>query len=230
MRVQAYQKARRVQAAMAILITGGARSGKSRFAEQYAQRSGARGIYIATCQAYDVEMVARIGLHQKDRLTSGFAWETLEEPYAVADLLNHLAEQLHNELAVGSKGTGSEDEVQAATPVVLLDCLTLWLSNWLLRAEQEQMNEEQQVGVADRLLQEAIDKLLEAIECFPYPLIIVTNEVGDGIVPAYPLGRQFRDAAGKLNQRVAAVCDRVFLVTVGIPLELKSTAFNWDQL
>ncbi|MGO4538356.1 bifunctional adenosylcobinamide kinase/adenosylcobinamide-phosphate guanylyltransferase, partial [Paenibacillus sp. 2TAB19] len=75
-----------------------------------------------------------------------------------------------------------------------------------------------------------ITKLVAAIERYPYPLIIVTNEVGDGIVPEYPLGRAFRDEAGRMNQRIAAVCERVFLVTAGIPVDLKAIAFRWEQL
>lgn len=196
---------------MAILVTGGARSGKSAFAEQYAKRSGARGIYIATCQSYDEEMTERIGKHRMDRIESGFYWDTLEEPYNAAERLTQLGEQFTTEAQNGLE-----------PPVVLLDCLTLWLTNWLLGADHELLEE-------NRLEAEAA-KLLEAIRNYPFGLIIVTNEVGGGIVPAYPLGRLFRDEAGRLNQQVAALCERVFLVTAGIPVELKSQAFRWDQL
>ena len=193
---------------MAIMVTGGARSGKSVFAEQYAQRTGSSGIYIATCQSYDEEMSARIGMHRASRLASGYSWETIEEPFAAAELLNRLAERLRHD--------------RANETVVLLDCLTLWLTNWLLRLDQD--------ADAEARLSEETAKLLQAVASFPFPLIVVTNEVGDGIVPAYPLGRQFRDEAGRLNQRLASVCERVFLVTAGIPVELKSIAFTWDQL
>lgn len=193
---------------MAILVTGGARSGKSSFAEQFAIRSSNHGVYIATCQSYDEEMAARIMKHQQDREGTGFVWETFEEPYEAAELLDKLASEF------GKK----RDE----TPALLLDCLTLWLTNWMLRIDYESLGEE-------RLVQE-VSKLVAAIERYPHKLIIVTNEVGDGIVPEYPLGRAFRDEAGRLNQRVAAVCDRVFLVTAGIPIELKALAFGWDQL
>ncbi|WP_424765647.1 bifunctional adenosylcobinamide kinase/adenosylcobinamide-phosphate guanylyltransferase [Paenibacillus sp. sgz302251] len=196
---------------MAILVTGGARSGKSGFAEQYAIRSGARGLYIATCQPHDEEMAERIGKHRLDRTESGFSWDTVEEPFEAAGLLDRLATQYAGEGQSGIK-----------PPVVLLDCLTLWLTNWLLRVEHETLGEERFEAEAR--------KLLAAIGAYPYPLLVVTNEVGDGIVPAYPLGRQFRDEAGRLNQQVAAICERVFLVTAGIPVELKSQAFRWDQL
>lgn len=194
---------------MAILVTGGARSGKSGFAEQYALRTGGRGVYIATCQPYDEEMAARIDRHRDERTASGFQWETIEEPYEAADLLDVLKRRFTEENA-------------AQPPVVLLDCLTLWLSNWLLRLEHEAQREER--------LEEAVLRLLTAVRDFSYPLIMVTNEVGDGIVPTYPLGRWFRDEAGRLNQRAAAICERVFLVTAGIPLELKTAAFKWEQL
>ncbi|GKU78773.1 bifunctional adenosylcobinamide kinase/adenosylcobinamide-phosphate guanylyltransferase [Paenibacillus sp. L3-i20] len=188
---------------MAILVTGGARSGKSRFAENYASRVSSNGIYIATCQPYDEEMKERIHQHRIDRHTTGFEWETMEEPFQAAELLNKLAKRPNVSL-------------------VLLDCLTLWLTNWLLRYEEGENNELN--------LQAEVDRLIEAIERFPYKLIIVTNEVGDGIVPVYALGRQFRDEAGRLNQRIAAICDRVFLVTAGIPVDLKAIAFRWEDL
>lgn len=196
---------------MAILITGGARSGKSAFAEQYAMRTGARGIYIATCQSYDEEMDERIDKHRLDRTESAFNWETVEEPYSAAELIGRLGKQIAEDAQSGVE-----------PPVVLLDCLTLWLTNWLLRIDQESLGK-------NRLDEETV-KLLDAIRDYPYTLIIVTNEVGDGIVPAYPLGRLFRDEAGRLNQRIALLCERVFLVTAGIPIELKSHAFRWDQL
>ena len=176
-------------------------------------RTASRGLYIATCQPYDDEMRERIARHRTDREQSGFSWETTEEPLQAAALLNRMGEQFTGELHKGQK-----------PPVVLLDCLTLWLTNWLMNAEHEVFDEDQEQ------LADEIEKLLEAISRYPYPLLIVTNEVGDGIVPAYPLGRRFRDEAGRLNQKVAALCERVFLVTAGIPVELKSQAFRWDQL
>lgn len=202
---------------MAILITGGARSGKSRFAEQYAARLGSRGVYIATCQPYDEEMKDRICQHLRDRDASGFQWETKEEPFEAAALLRKLALQFAEEsqeaLAGGKPWTA---------PPVLLDCMTLWLTNWMLQSEDKQAG-------ADPLAAKT-QALIEAVRSYPYPLLLVTNEVGDGIVPEYSLGRRFRDEAGRLNQRLAEICEKVFLVTAGIPVELKSIAFRWDEL
>ncbi|RJX40679.1 bifunctional adenosylcobinamide kinase/adenosylcobinamide-phosphate guanylyltransferase [Paenibacillus pinisoli] len=203
---------------MAILITGGARSGKSRFAEQYAARLGSRGIYIATCQPYDEEMKERIRQHMRDRDASGFRWETKEEPLETAALLRKLAMQF----------TEERREAQAGgrpwtAPPVLLDCLTLWLTNWLLQLEEGKQAGSDPLG-------EQTGAFIEAVRSYPYPLLLVTNEVGDGIVPEYPLGRRFRDEAGRLNQQLAGICEKVFLVTAGIPVELKSIAFRWDEL
>ena len=202
---------------MAILITGGARSGKSRFAEDYAARIGHTGIYLATCQSYDDEMNERSARHRKERETSGFRWETIEEPIHVAERLGLLAARLYEEQEE-AKRSGREWQ----PPVVLLDCLTLWLTNWLLREEE--------LPDGGAMLERALEQLIISVNRYPYPLLLVTNEVGDGIVPAYPLGRRFRDEAGRLNQRMAAACERVFLVTAGIPVDLKKLAFRWEDL
>jgi adenosylcobinamide kinase/adenosylcobinamide-phosphate guanylyltransferase len=188
---------------MAILVTGGARSGKSTFAEMYAAHLGKRGIYIATSPVFDEELKTRVRLHQKRREESSFSWETVEEQYELAGLLDQL---------------GKRRDVAQKETVLLVDCLTLWLSNWLLRLEQE---------AGDEKLQQQICLLQEAIRAFPGTLLLVTNEVGYGIVPEHALGRAFRDLAGILNQRVAQVCEQVFLVTAGIPLEIKSRAFRF---
>jgi adenosylcobinamide kinase/adenosylcobinamide-phosphate guanylyltransferase len=192
---------------MAILVTGGARSGKSAFAERYARSIGKKGIYLASGRAFDEEMSDRIRIHQSDRaLQSGMTWTTIEEPLAWTQWLNQEG---------ASFGFGAE----AAAPVVLLDCLTLWLSNWLMVEEED--------STVD--IQTEIERLVEAIAAYPGPLLIVTNEVGDGIVPSYPLGRRFRDEAGRLNQRVAAACERVFLVTSGIPVDLRAIAYRFEE-
>lgn len=202
---------------MAILVTGGARSGKSAFAEQLASRLSNHGIYVATSRVWDDEMADRVSKHQADRVTSGFGWETMEEPLNLAQKLNEMAMTVEEVVRQGLQ-----------PPVVLVDCLTLWLTNWLLIAE------EKLEGQSDRMISEWLtvyfDQLVSAIMDYAYPLVIVTNEVGDGVVPAYPLGRKFRDEAGRLNQRIAAISDRVFLVTAGIPIELKSQAFQWENL
>lgn len=193
---------------MAVLITGGARSGKSAFAERYARSISKQGIYLASGRAFDEEMDKRIRQHRLDReQQSGMTWTTVEEPLAIAEWLNKHAASL-------DRATGSANK-----PVILLDCLTLWLTNWLLLEEED-------VTVD---VQSEIDRLVEVIASFPAPLLIVTNEVGDGIVPSYPLGRRFRDEAGRLNQRVAATCERVFLVTSGIPVDLRSLAFSFGE-
>lgn len=186
---------------MAVLVTGGARSGKSSFAEKLAMHGSERGVYIATSHIYDEEMRERVRLHQQMRLSSGYPWDTREEPYGLCELLKQLDE------------SGEE-------AVVLVDCLTLWLSNWLLQYEGEQD--------ASTLVMKQVDRLVSAVSDYRGQLILVTNEVGDGIVPEYPLGRSFRDLAGRMNQRLAEVCEQVFLVTVGIPVELKSLAYRLD--
>jgi adenosylcobinamide kinase/adenosylcobinamide-phosphate guanylyltransferase len=187
---------------MAILVTGGARSGKSTFAEKLAVHLNEKqGIYIATAQIYDEEMRERILLHQEQRHRSGFNWMTIEEPYELSEQLKQLSE--------------SDGDV----PIVLVDCLTLWLSNWLLRYEHDPDK--------DAKLTRKVDDLLAAVSSCKGHLLLVTNEVGSGIVPEYPLGRSFRDLAGKMNQRLAEVCEQVFLVTSGIPVELKSRAYRF---
>jgi adenosylcobinamide kinase / adenosylcobinamide-phosphate guanylyltransferase len=188
---------------MAILVTGGARSGKSTFAEKLAALlNDKQGIYIATAQIYDEEMRERILLHQEQRHQSGFNWITIEEPYELSKQLKQVSES------------------DGDAPIVLVDCLTLWLSNWLLRYEHDPDKSEK--------LTKKIDELLEAASSCKGQVLMVTNEVGSGIVPEYPLGRSFRDLAGKMNQRLAALCDQVFLVTAGIPVELKSRAYRLE--
>ena len=164
-----------------ILITGGARSGKSSFAEKRTLSYGAPVIYIATAIPFDDEMEKRIQIHKERR---GDEWRTISEPLAIADILT------------SSDGQGA----------CLVDCLTLWLSN-LMFAEKD--------------ISEATSSLMEAIGTRRDPLILVTNEVGGGIVPENKLARQFRDEAGHLNQIVAEAVDEVYTCISGIPLKLK---------
>lgn len=166
---------------MKILITGGARSGKSRHALSLGRDLGRSRLYVATAEPLDDEMRQRIEAHRDER---GTGWRTVEEPVAVASLLG-------------------KDEV------VLLDCLTLWLTNLLMREE------------ADQQIHEHFDELCAAIDAASNHIILVTNEVGLGIVPTTPLGRRFRDLAGFLSQRVAQSCTRVVLMCAGIPVEIK---------
>ncbi|MBD3918342.1 bifunctional adenosylcobinamide kinase/adenosylcobinamide-phosphate guanylyltransferase [Paenibacillus sp. PR3] len=194
---------------MAVLITGGARSGKSSFAEQYAAKLADKGVYIATAAIGDEEMRERIGLHRKQREEGSFRWQTIEETLALAEQLRSLKQATDAAVKEGNKA-----------PVVLVDCLTLWLTNTLLAYEHEP---------AERLEQE-VDQLVDAIAGYRYPLLLVTNEVGSGIVPAYPLGRTFRDAAGRMNRQIAAIADRTFLVVSGIPVDLSRIAVSLDDL
>lgn len=166
-------------------ITGGARSGKSAFAEKLAHDLAGKRAYIATAQALDPEMAARIEKHKKDRAG---AWETYEEPLAVAELLRKLS--------------GRYD-------VALLDCLTLWLSNVMAHTE------------GDGVVVARSDELVSAVKEFSGACIIVSNEVGLGIVPDNPLARKFRDFAGTLNQKMAQAADEAYFTAAGIPVKIK---------
>jgi adenosylcobinamide kinase/adenosylcobinamide-phosphate guanylyltransferase len=234
---------------MPILVTGGARSGKSSFAEQLAASLGSSGIYIATAQPFDAEMTERVERHRRQREAGSFPWRTIEEPYDLTGLLRSLNEEEADvDVILGSSANGMESgnpkrfsgseaegpgadrewkdlheqsSVQSRKGrVVLVDCLTIWLSNWVLRYEAS--------GQAEEHSERLIDELAETAAHLRYPVIFVTNEVGSGIVPEYPLGRLYRDLAGRMNQRLAGVSQQVFLVTAGIPVELKSIAFRFN--
>lgn len=164
-----------------ILVTGGARSGKSILAEELALAQGRPAIYIATAEAGDSEMADRIARHQARR---GADWRTVEAPLALLDAL---------------RDTDGEQPR-------LVDCLTLWLSNLMHAGES---------------WEEASAALAAATPALKGPVVFVTNEVGGGIVPENALARAFRDAAGIVNQRIAAVCDEVWLSVAGCPLRLK---------
>jgi adenosylcobinamide kinase/adenosylcobinamide-phosphate guanylyltransferase len=164
------------------LVLGGARSGKSRYAEQLVEHAAVCGTYCATAEAGDVEMAERIAAHRARR---GAFWRTVEAPLALAPAI-----------------------AAAAAPEcpVLVDCLTLWMSNLLMAGRRP----DAEAGVLCQALREAVG-----------PVVLVSNEVGMGLVPETPLGRHFRDAAGRLNQEIAALADRVVFVTAGLPLVLK---------
>jgi adenosylcobinamide kinase/adenosylcobinamide-phosphate guanylyltransferase len=166
------------------LILGGARSGKSRLAEKLAQQSGLTVTYVATATANDQEMQRRIEQH-RDRRPSH--WRLVEEPLALAEVLERHA--------------GHEQ-------LLLVDCLTLWLSNLICREQPA-------------LLQRELDALLEVLPALPGEIILVSNEVGMGIVPMGELCRQFQDEMGLLQQRVAEHCERVVVTMAGLPLVLK---------
>jgi adenosyl cobinamide kinase/adenosyl cobinamide phosphate guanylyltransferase len=161
-------------------VIGGARSGKSRYAEGLIAALPPPWTYVATAEALDAEMSERIGAHRARR---GSQWRTIEAPRDLAATLT-------------ASGT---------TPV-LIDCLTLWLSNLML---------------ADADIEAETERLEQALAAAKAPVIVVANEVGSGIVPEHALGRKFRDLQGVLNQHIAARADRVVLVVAGLPLVLK---------
>ncbi|WP_428484816.1 bifunctional adenosylcobinamide kinase/adenosylcobinamide-phosphate guanylyltransferase [Rhodopila sp.] len=162
------------------LVLGGARSGKSRHAEECLTRHAAPWIYIATAQAFDDEMRIRIAQHQARR---NAGWHTIEVPIDLADALDR----------------------EAARPV-LVDCLTLWLSNLMLGGHD--------IPTATAALEAVLDRRRQ-------PTVLVSNELGLGIVPGTLLGRAFRDEAGLLNQRMAARAAHVLFMIAGLPMTLK---------
>jgi adenosylcobinamide kinase / adenosylcobinamide-phosphate guanylyltransferase len=167
-----------------LLVLGGARSGKSRYAETRIRAVAGEPVYIATAQAFDDEMAERIARHRQDR---GSDWRTVEAPFDLSEAI----------AAEGSRGAA-----------VLVDCLTLWTSNLIL---------------ADLDVDDATERLVTALRGHSGPIALVSNEVGLGLVPDNPLGRRFRDAAGRMNQAVAAAVDEVQFVAAGLPLTLKRT-------
>jgi adenosylcobinamide kinase/adenosylcobinamide-phosphate guanylyltransferase len=167
------------------LVLGGVRSGKSHWAQDLAERS-TRVAFVATAQAYDPEMQEKIRRHQEDRPSH---WQTFEEPLELASVINQHA--------------GEFD-------VMLVDCLTFFVSNLLDAIETDPSSMERR-----------IHGLLEALRSAQTSVVLVSNEVGSGVVPEYPSGRIFRDALGELNQRVAAIADNVVLMVAGLPLALK---------
>ena len=172
-----------------ILILGGARSGKSAFAERLARR-GRRVLFVATAEARDEDMERRIAAHRQRRPAG---WDTLEEPL---DLVAALRPLLHR------------------YDTFLLDCLTLWVSNLLL---------DEPVRAEDgSRIQDSARELMDLMAESPANWILVSNEVGQGIVPSSALGRAYRDTLGRVNQLAASRADRVYLMTAGLALELKS--------
>ena len=163
-----------------VMVLGGARSGKSRYAEGLAEGIAGDRLYIATAQPGDEEMAARIAAHRQRR---GNRWTTIEAPLALAEAL-----------------------AGANAPFVLIDCITLWISNLLLAG----------IDIAPR-----VEALAEALRARQGTVAVVSNEVGLGIVPDNALARRFRDDAGLANQRLAQACDEVVFLAAGLPLRLK---------
>lgn len=178
------------------LIIGGARSGKSTWAEQRARESELDVVYLATAQSGDGEMATRISLHRERRPAH---WGCVEEPLALAETLQRWA---------------------SPQRCLLVDCLTLWLTNLIfagIAATQIEAGE----PVSCPLLLGEYQRFLEVLPQLPGQILLVSNEVGWGIVPMQRLSRYFADEQGRLNQRVAACCERVTLVAAGLPLRLK---------
>lgn len=178
-----------------ILVTGGARSGKSAFAETRLAECAGKKAYIATAQALDGEMEERIAAHRRRRPA---CWQTFEVPYGLP---------------------GRMAEILKEADAVLLDCLTLYVSNYVLAHEEE---EEQ--AVAAGIIKE-IEAVVDAVQAHKdKTLIMVTNEVGWGIVPMNSLSRLYRDVAGKVNQYAASRADAVYCAICGIPVNIKALA------
>lgn len=173
-----------------ILILGGARSGKSEYAQKLAGQRGHRVLYVATATAGDEEMEARIAAHRASRPSH---WRTLEVPAGVGKAL---------------------EEAISDAEVVVLDCLTLLVANLMMDKEASQESLEEQVFAE-------LESLAEVYAAHEATFIVVSNEVGMGIVPAYAMGRVYRDVLGRANQWVATRADKVILLIAGLPIELK---------
>ena len=178
-----------------ILLLGGARAGKSAHAMRLAQEgeraSGDEVCFIATAQGLDDDMTARIARHRSERPTQ---WRTIEEPYQIDEALRYAS----------------------STGIVIVDCLTLFVSNWLLRYEDEH--------ICEQILSHIAGEFLRLAKTQKQTVICISNEVGLGIVPDNRIGRVFRDLLGRVNQDFAAAADEVYLLVAGLPLQLKPIA------
>jgi adenosylcobinamide kinase/adenosylcobinamide-phosphate guanylyltransferase len=174
------------------LILGGARSGKSSYAQRLAEESGKSVTFIATAQALDDEMAARIHRHKTDRPS---AWETIEIPFDIAACVR-----------------------QIKSNVVILDCITLMITNLVMQYVKDDLVEEAPFLAA---VQKEIDEFIEAVQQPGQDWLIVSNEVGLGLVPPYQMGRVYRDAIGWANQRLAREADKVIFMVAGIPTVIK---------
>jgi adenosylcobinamide kinase / adenosylcobinamide-phosphate guanylyltransferase len=194
-------------AARLILLLGGARSGKSDYAEHLAGQLAGDGpvLYIATATPSDDEMSERIARHQASRPPH---WHTVEEPMNPTDALR-----------------------ASAAPVALLDCVTLLVANLMLGGDHSgEFNETTLDAEAAKVqVDAAITDLLDAWRAGSVTLIVVSNEVGMGLVPPYLLGRVYRDILGRVNARLAAAADTVLLMVAGLPIELKALAAAWER-
>lgn len=175
-----------------ILVTGGARSGKSDYALTRAEAIEGQHAFIATCPVIDDEMDERISRHREERSTE--IWKTIEEERDIGAILATLG----------------------AETVCLVDCLTLWINNLIYHTEQSGK------VFGDEDLRSAVQSLLDAADTFQGSLICVSNEVGMGVVPDNPQGRRYRDFVGRCNRMIATAADQVILVSCGLPLFLKN--------
>ena len=185
------------QAPQVVLVGGGVRSGKSRFALQRAMQLGQQRVFVATAQIYDDEMQRRVTAHQAER---GAQFRTVEAPLELAQTLKGLAQK-------------------GGVEVVVVDCLTLWQSNLLLAATGQSKTPEEPQVKAQVLAQ--VQELVELLPQLPFSTVLVSNEVGMGIVPESALGRWFRDIAGTTHQQVAAIATEVHMAMMGMRLRLK---------
>ena len=167
-----------------VFITGGARSGKSSFALKQASGIPGKKAYIATAEALDEEMRKRIEDHREQR---GKEWDTFEEPLMIAEVIKKIGDRYD---------------------AIVLDCLTLWLSN---------------IMHSNLIIETEIERLISSLLSHQTSVFIVSNEVGMGIVPENEMARKFRDMAGLLNQKIAGAADEVYIVVAGIPLKIKGT-------
>lgn len=166
------------------LVLGGARSGKSMWALQYVETNYTRPLYLATAEPNDEEMLRRIRNHRRERSSR---WQTLEQPLDIEPVLT---------------------DPTLGADAILVDCLTLWVANVLLKLGANQFEERER-------------SLMDALGRPGRPVVVVSNEVGLGVVPPTGLGREYRDLLGRLNQRLAALADRVVFMVAGLPLPLK---------
>lgn len=171
---------------MIIFVTGGARSGKSDFAQDMAEKIEGKRVFVATAQAFDEEMAERIQKHQENR---GTRWDALEEPINLGGAIRSILGQYKT---------------------ILVDCLTVWMSNLLL--EYQDQNER---------ISEIVDDFFSGLSESDETIIVVSNEVGMGIVPDNKLARDYRDQLGFLNQRMARRADEVYVLFSGIPVKIK---------
>ena len=185
------------------LILGGARSGKSSFAEQLAAKLGGSVSYIATAQALDQEMHARIKQHKSNRPSN---WKTME---IATDIANKLGENIYH------------------SNVILLDCITLLVSNHIMRSSSD-INQPNEIE-AKKSVSEEIESLITTIQGRSSHWIIVSNEVGMGLVPPYPSGRLYRDLLGWANQQLAEAADHVYFMVSGIPWKIKPQQFKYTK-